>query len=75
MDVIPPPAPASVPQSNCPVVVLYISLSAEPEQEESPAPNIYPELSCSPLVTSTPPAKVDVADNSPLMVVVAVPPT
>ena len=38
--VMPPPAPASAPQENWPVVAFQRSLSEEPEQEERPAPYI-----------------------------------
>ncbi len=37
-DVSPPPAPASVPQENCPVAAFHRSLSAPAEHEASPAP-------------------------------------
>jgi hypothetical protein len=40
MAVMPPPAPASAPQENWPVVAFQRSLSEEPEQEERPAPYI-----------------------------------
>ena len=58
---IPPPAPASVPQPNFPVVAFQINLSPDPEQDVSPAPKIYPEFNCNPRVISTAPAKVEVA--------------
>ncbi len=61
IDVIPPPAPASAPQVNCPVAELYSSLSPDVEHEVKPAPYIYPEPRFNPFVISTPPAIVDVA--------------
>ena len=71
-DVSPPPAPASAPQENCPVVEFQRSLDPPAEHDVSPAPKTYPELSCKPRVTSTAPAKVEVAEVSPRIVVVAV---
>ncbi len=38
--VMPPPAPASAPHSNCCVAAFHKSLEAEPEQEVRPAPMI-----------------------------------
>lgn len=37
-EVMPPPAPASVPQENCLVAASHTSLSAAPAQAERPAP-------------------------------------
>ena len=60
-EVIPPPAPASAPQPNCPVVLFQISLSPDAEHDVSPAPYMYPEFRFKPFVISNPPAIVDVA--------------
>jgi hypothetical protein len=59
--VIPPPAPASAPQLNCPVVAFQMSLSPDPEHEVNPAPKKYPLFKLIPWVTDSPPATVEVA--------------
>ena len=59
--VIPPPAPASAPQLNCPVVAFQMSLSPEPLHDVNPAPKKYPLLRFIPRVTDNPPAMVEVA--------------
>jgi len=64
--VIPPPAPASAPQTNCPVAEFHKSLSAEPEHEVRPAPKMYPLFKFRPFMTLNPPAivEVDVVDEA-----------
>lgn len=59
--VIPPPAPASDPQPNCPVTESHVIFPEITLHVVSPAPKMYPELSCSPLVMSRPPVMVEVA--------------
>ena len=57
---MPPPAPASAPQENVPVVEFQINFPDDGSQAESPAPKRYPPI-LIPLVISSPPAIVDVA--------------